>query len=84
MRYVLLALLFWLAGCDESQTAGGQADLNEYLKRLSAVTGVEIPPVAPSANSLDLPRDQPVDLSGSGQIDLIDFLSLSGLSLIHI
>lgn len=81
MRYVLLALLFWLAGCDESQTAGGQADLNEYLKRLSAVTGVEIPPVAPSANSLDLPRDQPPDLSGSGQIDLIDFLSLSGCEL---
>jgi hypothetical protein len=81
MRYVLLALLSWLTGCDESQTAGGQADLSGYLERLSAVTGIEIPPAAPGAYSLDMPRDQLSDLSGSGQIDLIDFLSLSGCEL---
>ena len=72
--------LLVLIGCSDRDT--GPAHLNEYLERLSTVTGVELTSGAPQGSSrFDLPREQVTEFSSSDQIDLIDFLSLSGCEL---
>ena len=72
--------LLTLIGCSDPDT--GPAYLDEYLERLSIVTGVELTSVAPyESNRFDLPQEQATESSASSQIDLIDFLSLSGCEL---
>ena len=72
--------LLALIGCGDSDT--GPAQLDEYLKRLSAVTGVELTASAPyESDRFDLPEEQTAELPTASQIDLIDFLSLSGCEL---
>jgi hypothetical protein len=72
--------LLALIGCSEPDT--GPAHLDEYLKRLSAVTGVELASDAPYESArFDLPKEQAPELPAASQIDLIDFLSLSGCEL---
>ena len=75
-----LVCLLLFTGCSDSDT--GPAHLDEYLLRLSTVTGVQLAPGAPhDANRFDLPREPATELPVSNQIDLIDFLSLSGCEL---
>ena len=72
--------LLVLIGCSDPDT--GPAHLDEYLERLSTVTGLELNSEAPyEFGRFDLPREQATELSASSQIDLIDFLSLSGCEL---
>lgn len=72
--------LFALIGCSDLDT--GPAHLDEYLTRLSTVTGVELTAGAPyESGRFDLPREQITKSSSSDRIDLIDFLSLSGCEL---
>ena len=72
--------LLALIGCSDPDT--GPAHLDEYLKRLSAVTGVELASDAPYESArFDLPKEQATELPAASQIDLIDFLSLSGCEL---
>lgn len=72
--------LLALIGCSDPDT--GPAQLDEYLKRLSAVTGVELTASAPyESDRFDLPEEQTAELPTASQIDLIDFLSLSGCEL---
>ena len=69
-----------LIGCAEPNT--GPAHLDEYLKRLSTVTGIEpLPGTSDDTKRFDLPWEDDIELTTSGQIDLIDFLSLSGCEL---
>lgn len=75
-----LVCLITLTGCGDTDT--GPDHLDEYLRRLSTVTGVELAPGAPhDANRFDLPREQATEPLPSSQIDLIEFLSLSGCAL---
>jgi len=72
--------LLVLIGCSDPDT--GPAQLDEYLKRLSTVTGVELTSGAPyESDRFDLPKEQTPELPTASQIDLIDFLSLSGCQL---
>ena len=72
--------LLVLIGCSDPDT--GPAQLDEYLKRLSTVTGVELTSGAPyESDRFDLPEEQTPELPTASQIDLIDFLSLSGCQL---
>ena len=72
--------LLVLTGCSDPDT--GPAQLDEYLKRLSTVTGVELTSGAPyESDRFDLPKELTPELSTASQIDLIDFLSLSGCQL---
>ena len=72
--------LLVLIGCSDPDT--GPAKLDEYLKRLSTVTGVELTYGAPfESDRFDLPKQQTPELPTASQIDLIDFLSLSGCQL---
>jgi hypothetical protein len=72
--------LLALIGCSDPDT--GPAHLDEYLERLSTVTGVELTSSAPfESGRFDLPREQITLFSSSDKIDLIDFLSLSGCEL---
>ena len=78
----LLTGLLWLcllSGCAEPDT--GPDQLTEYLERLERVTGVSIPPHTPFPSALDLPRVTVPTPPESNQIDLIDFLLLSGCEL---
>ena len=78
----LLTSLLWLcllSGCAEPDT--GPDQLTEYLERLESVTGVSIPPHTPFPRALDLPRVTIPTPLESNQIDLIDFLSLTGCEL---
>ena len=69
-----------LIGCSGTDT--GPAYLDEYLDRLSTVTGVELTSGAPyESGRFDLPREHATESYASSQIDLIDFLSLSGCGL---
>ncbi|MDG2460462.1 MAG: DUF3080 family protein [Luminiphilus sp.] len=79
MRRQLLACLLLLTGC--SEPASGPEHLTEYLDRLSTVTGVTLPHANPTSSSLELPRDDGHAAPSASQIDLIDFLSLSGCEL---
>ena len=74
-----LLSLCLLSGCAEPDT--GPDQLTEYLERLERVTGVSIPPHTPLPRALDLPRVTVPKPPESNQIDLIDFLSLSGCEL---
>ena len=72
--------LLVLIGCSDPDT--GPAQLDEYLKRLSTVTGVELTSGTPyESDRFDLPEEQTPELPTASQIDLIDFLSLSGCQL---
>ena len=72
--------LLTLTGCIGPDT--GPTHLEEYLERLSTVTGLELNSGAPyESGRFDLPREQATESSASSQIDLIDFLSLSGCEL---
>ena len=72
--------LLALIGCSEPDN--GPAHLDEYLTRLSAVTGIELTSRAPyESGRFDLPEEQAPELPTANQIDLIDFLSLSGCEL---
>ena len=72
--------LLALIGCSDPDT--GPAHLDAYLQRLTTVTGVELTPGKPhNTNRFDLPWEETIESSASGQIDLIDFLSLSGCEL---
>ena len=72
--------LLALIGC--SDPGNGPAHLDEYLTRLSAVTGIELTSGAPyESGRFDLPDEQAPELPAASQIDLIDFLSLSGCEL---
>lgn len=79
MRWKLLACVLALAGCDD--TANGPDHLSEYLNRLSTVTGMPLTSAAPFPPELDLPEATSTALPAANQIDLIDFLSLSGCEL---
>lgn len=74
-----LLVLCLLAGCADSNT--GSDNLREYLARLERITGEPIPDERPLTRELDLPRGQTPTATTSNQIDLIDFLSLSGCAL---
>ena len=74
-----LILLSLLSGCSEPNT--GPDKLSEYLGRLERVTGVSIPEKPPFPQSLNLPLENAPTPLKSNQIDLIDFLSLSGCEL---
>ena len=72
--------LLALIGCSDPDN--GPAHLDKYLERLSTVTGVELTSSAPyEADRFDLPKEQAPALPAASQIDLIDFLSLSGCEL---
>ena len=72
--------LLALIGCSDPDN--GPAHLDEYLERLSTITGVELTSSAPyEADRFDLPEEQAPALPAASQIDLIDFLSLSGCEL---
>jgi hypothetical protein len=72
--------LLALTGCTDTET--GPDHLDEYLQRLATTTGVELVANAPhDADRFDLPRQQATESPVSNQIDLIDFLSLSGCAL---
>jgi len=82
IRRRLLTGLLWLCllpGCAEPDT--GPDQLAAYLARLERVTGISIPPHTPFPRALDLPRVTAPKPTESNQIDLIDFLSLSGCEL---
>ena len=79
MRWTLLVCLLALAGCDD--TAKGPDQLSEYLNRLSTVTGMTLSAATPFPPELDLPEAPRTELPAANQIDLIDFLSLSGCEL---
>ena len=80
LRSGWVVCLLALTGCTDTET--GPDHLDEYLQRLATVTGVELVAGAPhDANRLDLPRQQATASPVSNQIDLIDFLSLSGCAL---
>ena len=79
MRWNLLVCLLALAGCDD--TAQGPELLSEYLNRLSTVTGSALTAPTPFPPELDLPQAPRTELPATNQIDLIDFLSLSGCEL---
>jgi len=80
LRSGWVVCLLALTGCTDSET--GPDHLDEYLHRLATVTGVELVADAPhDAHRLDLPRQQATASPVSNQIDLIDFLSLSGCAL---
>lgn len=78
VRVVLLSLLL-LTGC--SQSDSGLAHLNEYLSRLSTVTGTALELQAPPRFDLAPPLPEKEGSASTEQIDLIDFLSLTGCSL---
>ena len=66
-----LVCLLLFTGCSDTDT--GPAHLDEYLLRLSTVTGVQLAPGAPhDANRFDLPREPATELPASNQIDLIE------------
>ena len=72
--------LLALIGCSDPDT--GPAHLDEYLQRLSTITGIEPEPSTPrDINRFDLPQEEVIESPASGRIDLIDFLSLSGCEL---
>ena len=72
--------LLALVGCSDPDN--GPAHLDKYLERLSTVTGVELTSSAPyESDRFDLPEEQAPALPAASQIDLIDFLSLSGCEL---
>jgi hypothetical protein len=79
MRWTLLVCLLALAGCDD--TANGPDQLSEYLNRLSTVTGMTLTAATPFPGELDLPEAPRTERPAANQIDLIDFLSLSGCEL---
>ena len=80
LRTGSLICLLALTGCSDTKT--GPDHLDEYLRRLSSVTAVELAPSAPLESSrLDLPREPSTASPASSQIDLIEFLSLSGCEL---
>ena len=72
--------LLALIGCSDPDN--GPAHLDKYLERLSTVTGVALTSSAPyESDRFDLPEEQAPALPAASQIDLIDFLSLSGCEL---
>ncbi len=81
-RYrALIACLLVLTGCGDTSSAPHQS-LTEYLDRLSTVTGMPLPASRSlQTGSLALPRDPGLNPPASSQINLIEFLSLSGCEL---
>ena len=77
-RVILLSLLL-LTGCDQSDS--GLAHLTEYLSRLSTVTGTALESQALPRFDLAPPLPDKEGYATNQQIDLIDFLSLTGCSL---
>ena len=76
----LITCLLVLTGCGD--TSSSLQNLTEYLDRLSTVTGIPLP-ADPSlqTESLTVPRDPGLNPPASSQINLIEFLSLSGCEL---
>ncbi len=76
----LITCLLVLTGCGD--TSSSLQNLTEYLDRLSTVTGIPLP-TDPSlqTESLAVPRDPGLNPPASSQINLIEFLSLSGCEL---
>jgi len=68
-----------LISCD--QTATGPDQLDDYLNRLSNVIGTPLPAADSKAGWLDLPESEITAEAPATQVDLIDFLSLSGCEL---
>ena len=79
MRRVILLSLLLLTSCGQSDS--GLAHLNEYLSRLSTVTGMPLESQAPPRLTLTPPLPKKAAPASTQQIDLIDFLSLTGCSL---
>ena len=79
MRRVIFLFLLLLAGCGQSDS--GLAHLNEYLSRLSTVTGTALASQALPRFDLAPPLPDKAGPASNQQIDLIDFLSLTGCSL---
>ena len=79
MRHIIALLLLLLSGCGQSET--GLAHLSEYLDRLSTVTGITLEPQAHPRRDLAPPTLEQAGPATAQQIDLIDFLSLTGCSL---
>ena len=79
MRYAIALLLLSLTGCGQSES--GPAHLNEYLNRLSSVTGMALESESLPRFSLVPPAPDKTGPPTNQKIDLIDFLSLTGCSL---
>ena len=79
MRRVIFLSLLLLTSCGQSDS--GLAHLNEYLTRLSAVTGTALESQALPRFDLAPPLPEKGGPTSNQQIDLIDFLSLTGCSL---
>ena len=77
-RVILLSLLLF-TGCGQSDS--GLAHLNEYLDRLSTVTGTPLESQPLPRFDLAPPAPEKAGPASNQQIDLIDFLSLTGCSL---
>ena len=80
-RYrALITCLLVLTGCGDTSSA--PQNVQEYLNRLSTITGMPLPAAPPPHNeSLAIPRDPILKPPASSQINLIEFLSLSGCEL---
>ena len=80
-RYrALITSLLLLTGCGD--TGSAPQNLQEYLNRLSTITGMPLPAgPSPQNESLALPHDPILNPPPPSQINLIEFLSLSGCEL---
>ena len=80
-RYrALITSLLLLTGCGD--TGSAPQNLQEYLNRLSTITGMPLPAgPSPQNESLALPHDPILNPPAPSQINLIEFLSLSGCEL---
>ena len=76
----LITCLLLLTGCGD--TGSAPQDLQEYLNRLSTITGMPLPAgPSPQNESLALPHDPILNPPAPSQINLIEFLSLFGCEL---
>ncbi len=78
-RFFLLIGCLLLSGCQESSP--GLDTLNRYLERLSGATEIPLETLPPSRQELAPPKLLKTMVPPAEQIDLIDFLSLSGCEL---
>ena len=79
MRRAIFLSFLLLTGC--GQPDSGLAHLHEYLSRLSTVTGTALASQALPRFDLAPPLTEKAGPTSNQQIDLIDFLSLTGCSL---
>ncbi len=78
-RRLLLFSLLALSSCTKAPV--GVESLDVYLERLSGAVDMPLPPARVSRDAPGLPPAPRSSIAPSTQIDLIDFLSLSGCAL---